>query len=334
MNPGPKLLQDMVKIIYFFNWICIGLIALFVLLLLLEPNKGGGDAATKGLGKAFIFLGLAALAILLVLNLLPWQWSKYLAFVLVLSPLLFYVGSSKWSAYKRAERARIEAARPIFDDPNVDRLARLIEAGESQVLQKSLPSETLELVQSKDLLWFALQEASSSGFRRDEKLQCLRLLLDAGAPFDTLLKGDHPVQSSAANTGNAAVLRLLFERGADPNARDPHFNRPYIFDAIVSHMDPLAAVQTFLEFGADPNATAIFDDEDGPITPLIRAAQFDRWKICATLIEKGAHPDFKTPNGKSCAFYLEQAEESIRQYGSPETQADFARLQGLVEQGH
>ncbi|MBK8425698.1 MAG: hypothetical protein IPL27_06810 [Lewinellaceae bacterium] len=323
----------MVKIIYFFNWICIGLIALFVLLLLLDPNKGGGDAATKGLGTAFIFLGLAALAILLVLNLLPWQWSKYLASVLVLAPFLFYVGSSKWSAYKRAERARIEAARPIFDDPNVDRLARLIEAGESQVLQKSLPSETLELVQSKDLLWFALQEASSSGFRSDEKLQCLRLLLDAGAPFDTLLKGETPVQSSAANTGNAAVLRLLFERGADPNARDPHFNRPYIFDAIVSHMDPLAAVQTFLEFGADPNATAIFDDEDGPITPLIRAAQFDRWKICATLIEKGAHPDFKTPNGKSCAFYLEQAEESIRQYGSPETQADFARLQGLVEQG-
>lgn len=323
----------MVKIIYFFNWICIGLIALFVLVLLLEPNKGGGDAATKGLGKAFIFLGLAALAVLLVLNLLPWQWSKYLAFVLVLTPLLFYVGSSKWSAYKRALHARIEAAKPIFDDPNIDRLARLIEAGEPQSLQERLPSEPLEIVQSKDLLWFALQEASSSGYRSDEKLQCLRLLLDAGAPFDALLKGNTPVQSSAANTGNAVVLRLLFERGAAPNVRDPHFNRPYIFDAVVSHMDPLAAVQTFLEFGADPNATAIFDDEDGPITPLIRAAQFDRWKICATLIEKGAHPDFKTPSGKSCAFYLEQAEDDIRTYSSPEVQADFAHLQALVGKG-
>ena len=323
----------MVKIIYYFNWICIGLIALFVLLLLLEPNKGGGDAATKGLGTAFLFIGLAALAVLLVLNLLPWQWCKYLASALVLLPLLFYFGSSKWAAYKRAERARIEAARPIFDDPNVDRLARLIEAGEPEALQKRLPSEPQELVQSEDLLWFALQEASSSGYRSNEKLQCLRLLLDAGAPFDTLLKGETPVQSNAANTGNASVLRLLFERGADPNARDPHFNRPYIFDAIVSHMDPLAAVQTFLEFGADPNATAIFDDEDGPITPLIRAAQFDRWKICATLIEKGAHPNFKTLNGKSCAFYLEQAGEGIRTYGSPETQADFARLQALVEKG-
>ncbi len=320
----------MVKIIYFFNWICIGLIALFVLLLLLEPNKGGGDAATKGLGTAFIFLGLAALAILLVLNLLPWQWSKYLAFALVLMPLLFYFGSSKWSAFKRAQRERIEAARPIFDDPNVDRLARLILAGEPQSLQKQLPSEPPALVQSEDLLWFALQEASTSRYRSDEKLQCLRLLLDAGAPLDALMKGDTPVQGSAANTGNAAVLRLLFERGVDPNFRYPNFDRPYIFDAVVSSMDPLASVQTFLEFGADPNATAIFDDEDGPITPLIRAAQFDLWKICATLIEKGARPDFKTPNGKSCAFYLEQAEEGIRQYGSPETQADFAHLQALV----
>jgi len=330
VNPERKQLKGMVKIIYFFNWICIGLIALFVLLMLLEANKGGGDAATKGLGKAFIFLGLAALAVLLVLNMLPWQWSKYLAFVLVLTPLLFYFGSSKWSAYKRAERARIEAAKPIFDDPNLDRLARLIEAGEPLSLQKHLPSEPQELVQSKDLLWFALQEASSSGYRSDKKLQCLRLLLDAGAPLDTLLKDKTPVQSSAANTGNAAVLRLLFERGANPNARDPHFDRPYIFDAVVSHMNPLASVQTFLEFGADPNATAIFDDEAGPITPLIRAAQFNLWKICATLIDNGARPDFKTPNGKSCAFYLEEAEDGIRTYGSPETQTDFAHLQTLV----
>jgi hypothetical protein len=326
-------IKGMVKIIYYFNWICIGVIALIVLLLLLEPNKGGGDAATKGLGKAFIFLGLAALAILLVLNLLPWQWSKYLAFVLVLTPLLFYFGSSKWTAFKLAQRARIEAAKPIFDDPNLDRLARLILDGEPQSLQKRLPSEPRELVQSTELLWFALQEASSSSYRSDEKLQCLRLLLDAGAPLDTLIKGDTPVQGSASNTGNAEVLRLLFERGVDPNFRDPHFNRPYIFDAVVSHMDPLAAVQTFLEFGADPNATAIFDDEDGPISPLIRAAQFDRWKICAALIDKGARADFKTPNGKSCAFYMDQAEEGIRTYGSPETQADFARLKALVGKG-
>ncbi|MCC6280663.1 MAG: ankyrin repeat domain-containing protein [Saprospiraceae bacterium] len=216
---------------------------------------------------------------------------------IVLLPLLFYFGSSRWTAYKRAQRERIEAAKPIFDNPDLDRRARLILDGEPDALQKRLPSEPQELVQSKDLLWFTLQEASSSGYRSDEKLQCLRILLDAGAPFDTLLKGDTPVHSSASNTGNAAALRLLFERGADPNA------------------------------------TAIFDDEDGPITPLIRAAQFDRWKICAALIEKGARPDFTTRNGKSCAFYMEQAEESVRTYGSPETQADFARLKALVGKG-
>lgn len=322
----------MLKIVYIFNWACIGLIALFVLLLLLDPNKNGGDAATKGLGTAFIFLGLVALAILVILNLLPWPWSKYLASALVVAPLLFFWGLPKWTAYKQALRARLEASKPIFDDPNLDRLAHLIEAGEPKSLQERLPSEPQEAVQSKELLWFALQEASYSGYRTEEKLQCLRVLLDAGAPLDSLLKDrETPVQSSAANTGNAAVLRLLFERGADPNVRAPNADYPYIFDAVTSHMDPLAAVQTFLEFGADPNATAIFDDEDGPITPLIRAAQFDRWKICATLIEKGARADFTTPNGKNCAFYMEQAEEAVQKYGAPETQADFARLKALVE---
>ncbi|NUO02182.1 MAG: hypothetical protein HUU01_16370 [Saprospiraceae bacterium] len=323
----------MLKIIYFFNWICICLLGIFALLMLFEPNKSGGDAATKGLGTAFLLLSLVAFTILLVLNLLPWPWTKYLAFALVILPLLYFLGMPRWTNFKRAQRARVEAAKPIFDDPDLDRLARLIENGEPESLQKSLTSGPQEVIQSKDLLWFALERASYGGYRSEEKLQCFRLLLDAGAPLDSLLKGETPIQSSAANTGNAGVLRLLFERGADPNALDPNFNRPYIFDAINSYMDPLAAVQTFLEFGADPNKTAIFDDEDGPIPPLIRAAQFDRWKICAALIQKGARPDFKTPNGKSCAYYMEQAEEAVHTYGTPENKADFAQLKALLEKG-
>lgn len=321
----------MLKIIYFFNWVCIGLLALVAILLLLDPNKGGGDAATKGLGTALLYLSLMALMVLLGLNLLPWNWSKYVAFALILSPMLFYVASSKLDSYKRAVSARIEAARPIFEDPALDRPARLIRDGEAEALQKILPSLPPAVLRSEDLLWYAVQEASYGGYRPDEKLQCVRLLLDAGAPFDSLLTEDTPVQSSAASTGNAAVLRLLFERGVDANMRDPHFDRPYLFEAVASYMDPLASVQVFLDFGADPNATAVFDDEDGPVTPLIRAAQLGKWKICAFLIEHGAKPGFTTPNGKSCAYYMDQAAEDISQYGNPETQADFARLQKLME---
>ena len=325
----------MLKVVYFFNWICIGILALFVLLMLLDPHKSGGDAATRGMGTAVLYLGLAALVVLLGLNLLPWQWSKYTAFALVMAPLIFFAVTFSWAAFQRANKVRIEAAKPLFDDPALGRPARMIEDGETKAFQKSLPSLPREVVHSKELLWFAIQEASSGGYRADEKLQCLRMLLDAGAPLDSLLvQSNTSVLSAAANTGNAAVLRLLFERGAGPNVPDPYFNRPYIFDAIISHIAPLASVQAFLEFGADPNATALFDDEDGPIPPLLRAAQFDRWDICAALVEKGARPDFTTPNGKSCAFYMAQAADSIRKYGSPESQAAFARLESLLGVAH
>lgn len=322
----------MLRTIYFVNWLAIGVLALFVILLLLEPKKGG-DAATRGLGSTFLYFGLSALVIMLILNLLPWSWTKYAAFLLFfgsLSLVLLPLVWPDWTAHQRAAKARAEAAKPIFDDPNLERLARLIEAGEPADLQARLASSPPEAVRSKSLLEYAIQEASSSSFRPAEKLQCVKALVDAGAPFASVLKASTPVHSTASNTGNPAMLRFLFEHGVDPNTLDPHFNRPYIFDAVQSSMDPLAAVQVFLEFGADPNAKAVFDDEDGPITPLIRAAQFDKWTLCAALIEKGAHADFKTPNGKSLSSYMENAADGIERYGSPETKADFARLRALL----
>lgn len=331
-SPSSKV-KAMYKVIYFFNWICIGLLAVFVLLMLFEPRRGGGDAYGRGLAEGFLYLGSAALVILLLLNLLPWQWSKYLAFALILLPFLFYSLSSQWSNYSKALKARVEAAKPIFTDPSLERLARLIQNGEPEALQKRLPSEPQAAVQSEELLWFAINEASGSSFRNKEKVECLSILLDAGAPLAPLMKEETPVHSYASNTGNAGVLRLLFERGLDPNTRDPHFDRPYIFDAVASYIDPVGSVRVFLEYGADPNATAVFDDEDGPITPLIRAAQFDKWDVCAALIEKGAKPDFITPNGKNCAFYMDQAAEAVEQYGRPETRASFARLRALVNGG-
>ena len=322
----------MLKIVYFFNWFCIGGLLLLILLLLLEPNKGG-DAATRGLGPAFLYLTGAALVTLLVLNLLPWPWTKYAGFVLVILPLSFLLLNLAWPAWtaqQRAARARAEAAKPIFADPHMERLARLIENGDLADLKQHLASTPSEIVRSEDLLGFAIQEASSSSYRPAEKLQCVQLLLDAGAPFDTLLKGSTPLHSTASNTGNSAMLRFLFQRGVDPNTLDPHFHRPYIFDAVLSSMDPIGSVQVFLEFGADPNAKAVFDPEDGPITPLIRAAQFNKWQICAILIEKGARPGFQTPTGKSLSSYMEDAADNIQKYGSPETKADFARLQALI----
>lgn len=96
----------MLKFLYGFNWFCIGLLALFVLVLLLDPNRGGGDAATKGIGSGLLTAAIIAIVILLGLNLSPWAWTRYVPPVLALSAIVYFLattGINVLSSRKTAE---------------------------------------------------------------------------------------------------------------------------------------------------------------------------------------------------------------------------------------
>lgn len=317
--------MNIIKIITVLNWVVIAILAFLVIAETLTPTKGG-DAAGKGIGQAIYYLAIIAFFVLLGLNLLPYNWAKYTAFALVVLPVLFIKIAPSWRSLQRDIRNMREDAKPIFDDKERDQIARAIRDGKMETVKNLLQSTPSHLIEDGELLGYAIGEANHSSYKPQEKLEIVRLFFQAGAKLDSANSGlEVPLHFAVADVGKAALLRLLLEQGADVNAVHHYFKRHILFEAVGSHGEPEATVKTLLDFGANPNATAMYDEEQGPITPLWRAAELERWGICATLIERGADPNVKTADGKTFRSLVEEASKNFTPHYFA-TQEDFDRL--------
>ncbi|MBX2892540.1 MAG: ankyrin repeat domain-containing protein [Saprospiraceae bacterium] len=322
--------MNIIKIITVLNWLVIAILAFLVIAETLSPAKGG-DAAGRGMGQAIYYLAIIALFVLLGLNLLPYNWAKYTAFALVALPILFIKVAPSWRNMKRNVSNMLEEAKPIFPDKERDRIARAIYEGKSGKVWELLQTPPPNLNEDGELLAYAINAVGHSGYKPEERMKCLKLLFQAGAKLDSVNRGlEVPIHFAAADVGNAELLRLLLEHGADANAQHRYFKRHILFEAVGAHGEPEATVKTLLDFGADPNATAVHDDEQGPITPLWRAAELGRWGICATLIERGADSNIKTADGKSFRSLVEKVSENFTPHYFA-SQEDFDRLKKILK---
>lgn len=321
--------MNIIKIITILNWVVIAILGFLVLAETLSPTKGG-DAAGKGIGQAIYYLAIIAFFVLLFLNLLPYNWAKYTAFALVVLPIVYIKIAPSWRSLQRDIRNVREDAKPIFPDKERDQIARAIRDGKVETVKNLLQTTPSRPIEDGELLGYAIGEANHSSYKPEEKLEIVRLFFEAGAKLDSANSGlEVPLHFAAADVGNAAMLRLLLEKGADANAMHFHFKRHILFEAVGSHGEPEATVRVLLDFGANPNVTAVYDEEQGPITPLWRAAELERWGICATLIERGANPNFKTADGKTVRSFIEETSQNFSPHGYA-TQEDFDRLKNVL----
>ncbi len=321
--------MNFIKIITVFNWIVIAVLGFLVIAETLFPAKGG-DAAGRGLGIFIYWAALIAVIILLILNLLPYTWSKYTAFGLIVIPVALFKLSPVIGRIKRGIADRQEYAKPIFEDKERDDIARAVRDGEPEKVKKLLATPVARLNDRGELLGFAVSEASHSSYKPEEKLTCVKILLDNGASLDSANTIESPIHMGAAATGRANLLRLLLEQGASANARQYYLTYHIIFEAIGAYHEPEQVVRVLLDFGADLKVTALFDDEKGKVTPLYRAAQLGRWGICAALLEKGADRDTRAADGTSFQSMYEEALQDFSPDGYC-TQADFDRLKAVME---
>jgi hypothetical protein len=302
-----------VKIVTIINWAIISILGFALVMdLFFATSAGGGDAAGRGIGKAVVMIFGCVFILMVILNVLSYDWSKYLALFIFTVPFIFYYYTIRISPImeKRKTDARNEAlwAAPIFEDKSLDLIARTIRDADTPKLKKLLKAAALSPAQRNEILQYAIGEASGSSYGLEDKIGYVHLLFDMGASLDSLGEEDIPIHYAAAVNGNAALLKVLFEHGADAKAVHPTIHRPLLFESINGYMAPDASVDAFLEYGADPNSTSIEDDDQGPITPLLAAARFGNWNMCMKLIAKGARTDYKARNGDSLQKFLQNAE--------------------------
>ena len=88
-------------------------------------------------------------------------------------------------------------------------------------------------------------------------------------------------------------------------------------------------MRVLLEFGADPNSTALFDDATGQVPPLWRAAELKLWGVCLVLLEKGANSEFKTKQGRVIRDLLRDTEREFPSEGYS-TQGHYDRLKQVL----
>ena len=297
------------KLVTYLNWIIIAILAAIFIGMTISPSKGG-DAASKGIGDGIRYLALILMLLLLTLNLLPWAWARYLGFALIIIPVCFLALQPQVRQMKRKAAAKREEAKPIFDDPTLDRVARYVRKADTIGVKKWI-TENPELTATEgELLAYAISESAYALHHRKEYLRNVELLFEAGATLEiTNVPDESPVIIEACTGGNPELILLLIQKGADPNARDIYYNRPAILIASSSSRDPKGSVRVLLENGADPEVIFMNNSINRQVSMLWDLCYNGNWGIAQILLEYGANPDFEADGYTPRSMILEFAKK-------------------------
>jgi ankyrin repeat protein len=125
-------------------------------------------------------------------------------------------------------------------------------------------------------------------------VDALRTALDADPTLASRLSHDGwTLLHLAGFFGHAEAVRLLLERGADPNALSTNPMRNTPLHAGLAGPLPMEGVRLLVDAGADVNAR-----QHGGYTALHSAAQNGKVEIIDLLLDRGADPNAATDDGR------------------------------------
>jgi uncharacterized protein len=102
--------------------------------------------------------------------------------------------------------------------------------------------------------------------------------------------------SIAAAEGNAAIVRLLLQRGADPNIATRENRRPLLTAAYHGHTE---IARLLIDAGADIDTA----DSSFGFTALMEAAGRGHAGVVKLLLERGADRNIRSMDGRTAADF-------------------------------
>ncbi len=296
-------------------WILFGL---SVLVMIAQARESGGDAATRGLGRAFAIAALPFVGSgLLLLLLSRGTFLRLLAMLLVSAPLLLVATMAGFARYGYLIRRHRESAGHLFNRGSGKELGQAIERNDLPRIRELIAGGADPNAAGPDgatPLSFALLR---------ERLEAAKLLLELGADASLGQNyGRAPIMEMASNDKLSELLETALKHGANPNFVGD-FGLPILQSAIGCR----AVRNVELIVGAIVGAGARLDvrnEENHVAAPLAFAIQRRLWSMARLLVEHGA--PLNEPPGES---NIERAFSSV---GPPaEGDSDRAEYDLLAE---
>ena len=320
------------KIVYYSNWIILSLYAIYLIYSLLTINKSGLDAAGRGMSQAYSYIGLIAVVILALLNLINVDWVRVGILMLSLTPV--FLSLKHMFRSNSLDKAFNERKHniPCYDEPhlkdliyavdsyNVDEVKNILSANSSNINDLGNCGRTI----------LSIAAYNASVFPTPDKDEIVETLLEKGADpnvFDPP-KAPPPLARVAIRS-SLRIFESLLKSGADPNARGE--NDIPILCQLVRERQPTPEINKKVEllvkdYKADPNIPFGFAEWTLNETALIMAATNDMWKVCMLLIDAGADVNYDPPNEYNFDFWQRLNFAQQRYLEKGETPEEFNNL--------
>ncbi len=315
------------------NWIIIAIYSIYAIIIYIDSNRSGMDAAGRGMAMGFLIVGIFYLFILIVLNLINYKWVKILVLIMGGLPLCYFVTQSilTYQTHKKYDKLRKDNSK--FKDSHLNDIMGAILRNDLDHV-KRLISKNSSLINHigennrKTILDIAVR---NSWMRENQTANDIVLaILEKGADPNIFHPDSYGTYAPLAAYGqylDISIFESLLKAGANPFAIGEQ-STPLIYTLIENDRnDSFQKVKLLLEYGLDPNIP-LGDDQPYKLnySPLIWAANSEKWAICELLINSGANINFepKGPDGRSFKFILDGKSKDYQQAGvTPDSYASL-----------
>lgn len=323
------------KTIALINW---GLLALYALMLLGVLIFSRPTTSDSRMATGFLIMLFVPLAVLALINILPFPFTRIFVLVLSAAPLVMglimliagpIIQQWRTRTYEDDFAAR-ENGSYYFRDPAARQVAAAIAAIDTNLIRESLqqPVPDLNASGSEHITLFDFAAMQAIKATPEQLIPCFEILYQKGARFQNN-DGAHSPTHFLAVRHDPALLRWFLEKGADANAREAGTGSPILFSAIHGDNSDTAKtekVRLLLEHGADPNVVPAAQDERVIVTSmLLSAASSELWDICDLMLDHGADPAYHTESGWDIFQAVAYQARQFQSWGKTPPEA-FVRL--------